>query len=160
MTFEELQKIIIKNKIPTNVRLESDSGWECDPTDMNGVYYNKDTNTIVFTQNIKYGYNHVGFVCLNATEDTYKIDLQIHPLTTSLSYQNIDWLRKNDKKTYFFRLAIDNRIYKITRAVTFGEFFDLLCNKEPLDKIYKYLTSYNLSVFDDVEKLNAFDAKI
>ena len=83
------------------------------------------------------------------------ITMPVNALSPNILYGCI-----NDKKTYFFRLAIDNRIYKITRAVTFGEFFDLLCNKEPLDKVYKYLTSYNLSVFDDVEKLNAFDAKI
>lgn len=28
----------------------SDSGWECFATKMNGIYYNEDTNTIVFTQ--------------------------------------------------------------------------------------------------------------
>ena len=50
MTFEKLQQIINKNKIPPNVTLMSDSGWECDPTHMDGIYYNKDKNIIVFTQ--------------------------------------------------------------------------------------------------------------
>ena len=50
MTYEQLSNIIINNNIPTNVRLMSDSGWECDPTDMDGVYYNKKNNIIVFTQ--------------------------------------------------------------------------------------------------------------
>lgn len=52
MTFEKLEKIIRNNDIPKNVILESDSGWECNATVMNGVYYNEKENTIVFTQNI------------------------------------------------------------------------------------------------------------
>lgn len=52
MTFDILQKIIKKNNIPLNVHLVSDSGWECDATEMNGVYYNKAENKIVFTQKI------------------------------------------------------------------------------------------------------------
>ena len=50
MTYEQLSNIIINNNIPTNVRLMSDSGWECDPTDMNGIYYNRKNNIMVFTQ--------------------------------------------------------------------------------------------------------------
>ena len=50
MTFEKLTELINKNNIPDNVRLESDSGWECDATNMDGVYYNKTENVIVFTQ--------------------------------------------------------------------------------------------------------------
>ena len=45
-----LQKIIKENNIPSNVHLTSDSGWECDATEMNGVYYNEAKNEIVFTQ--------------------------------------------------------------------------------------------------------------
>ena len=51
MTFDILQKIIKENNIPSNVHLTSDSGWECDATEMNGVYYNEAENEIVFTQN-------------------------------------------------------------------------------------------------------------
>lgn len=50
MTFEQLNKIIKENNIPENVHLLSDSGWECDATEMDGVYYNKKKNVIVFTQ--------------------------------------------------------------------------------------------------------------
>lgn len=52
MTFETLNKIINKYNIPKNVRLMSDSGWECDATDMDGVFYNKDKNIIIFTQGL------------------------------------------------------------------------------------------------------------
>lgn len=50
MTFAELNKIIEENHIPHDVKLMSDSGWECSATDMNGVYYNRERNEIVFTQ--------------------------------------------------------------------------------------------------------------
>lgn len=52
MTYEELENIIIQNDIPKNVLLLSDSGWECDATDMDGVYYDEEENTLIFTQHI------------------------------------------------------------------------------------------------------------
>ena len=54
MTFKKLKQIFIENNIPENVILKSDSGWECDPTDMDGVYYNKEDNIVVFTQGYEY----------------------------------------------------------------------------------------------------------
>ena len=50
MTFQELNKLVKDNNIPYDVKLLSDSGWECDATDMDGVYYNSESNIIVFTQ--------------------------------------------------------------------------------------------------------------
>lgn len=50
MTVKELQKIIKDNNIPENCVLQSDSGWECDATEMDGVFYNEQKNVIVFTQ--------------------------------------------------------------------------------------------------------------
>lgn len=50
MRFNQLQEIIKKNNIPENVLLRSDSGWECDATEMDGAYYNQMKNEIVFTQ--------------------------------------------------------------------------------------------------------------
>jgi len=50
MTFDQLEKIIKENNIPSNVKLQSDSEWECGPTEMDGVYYNKKENTMYFTQ--------------------------------------------------------------------------------------------------------------
>lgn len=52
MTVGELFNILKQNDIPNNAVLMSDSGWECWASDMDGVYYNKLTNTVVFTQNI------------------------------------------------------------------------------------------------------------
>ena len=37
MTMELLTKIVEDNNIPSDVHFMSDSGWECDPTEMDGV---------------------------------------------------------------------------------------------------------------------------
>lgn len=50
MKLKELYEIIKKNSIPEDAILLSDSGWECSATDMDGIYYNKKENIIVFTQ--------------------------------------------------------------------------------------------------------------
>lgn len=55
MTFSKLETLIKKYNIPKNVVLMSDSGWECWETDMNGVYYSKKLNTIIFTQDFDIG---------------------------------------------------------------------------------------------------------
>ena len=52
MKLNTLLKLINKHNIPDDVLLRSDSGWECDATDMDGVYYNRKLNVIVFTQYI------------------------------------------------------------------------------------------------------------
>ena len=50
MTFEKLAILVEEHNIPKDVILESDSGWECGPTDVNGVYYSAKQNKIMFTQ--------------------------------------------------------------------------------------------------------------
>ena len=50
MKLNKLLELINKHNIPDDVLLRSDSGWECDATDMNGVYYNRKLNVIVFAQ--------------------------------------------------------------------------------------------------------------
>ena len=50
MKLNTLLELINKHNIPKDVLLQSDSGWECDATDMDGVYYNRKLNVIVFTQ--------------------------------------------------------------------------------------------------------------
>lgn len=54
LTFEILFKIITQYNIPHNVHLMSDSGWECDATDMMGIFYNEEDNILVFTQDFDY----------------------------------------------------------------------------------------------------------
>ena len=50
MKLNNLLKLIDKHNSPDDVLLRSDSGWECDATDMDAVYYNRKLNVIVFTQ--------------------------------------------------------------------------------------------------------------
>lgn len=50
MTLAKLKELCQQNNIPDDVELLSDSGWECGETDMDGVWYSKEANCIVFTQ--------------------------------------------------------------------------------------------------------------
>lgn len=59
MTLQKLNELCVRHNIPKDVKLLSDSGWECGDTEMDGVYYCKRSNVIVFTQgssNFDYGY--------------------------------------------------------------------------------------------------------
>lgn len=59
MTYEILSKIIEENSIPKAVKLMSDSGCEYDATEMNGVWYNREENTLIFTQDgCQYDYHY------------------------------------------------------------------------------------------------------
>ena len=51
MTIGELTKIVKDHNIPADATMLSDSKWECSPTDMDGIYYNKKYNELMFTQN-------------------------------------------------------------------------------------------------------------
>lgn len=50
MKFYELVELFDKFGVSEDVKLKSDSGWECSATEMNGVFYNEKENLIVFTQ--------------------------------------------------------------------------------------------------------------
>lgn len=50
MTFEKLQRIIEENNIPHDVQLQSDSGWKCCETEMDGVYYDSKERRLIFTR--------------------------------------------------------------------------------------------------------------
>ena len=52
MTAGELTNIFKQNNIPNDAILKSASVWECGATNMDGVYYNKLKNVVVFTQEI------------------------------------------------------------------------------------------------------------
>lgn len=52
MLFNKLKEIIDDNSIPYDVELLSDSGWECNETEIGSIYYNKEDNTIVLKQAI------------------------------------------------------------------------------------------------------------
>lgn len=54
MTYKQLTDIIKTHNISEDVHLVSDSGWECYDTEMDGVWYYAEKNTIIFTQGGKY----------------------------------------------------------------------------------------------------------
>lgn len=60
MKLSKLLSLLNKHNIPLNADIQSDSGWECDATDVDGVYYNQVTNTIVLTQDIDVGDAYYG----------------------------------------------------------------------------------------------------
>ena len=70
MTFELLAKIMAQNSVPSDVKLMSDSGWECDATEMDGIFFNRKENILVFTQcnelsqNGKTDYSSADWECL------------------------------------------------------------------------------------------------
>ena len=66
MTIGKLNEIIKKHNIPDNVVLQSDSGWECCETPMDGVWYSKELNTIVFTPNSEYDEEYIGKGWMNS----------------------------------------------------------------------------------------------
>lgn len=86
MTFAELNKIIEDNNIPHDVKLMSDSGWECSATDMDGVYYNREKNEIVFTQSTK----------MIDWDDGKIIDEPYGDGYVALTHCLVSWERKND----------------------------------------------------------------
>ena len=68
MTVEIFKHILKENNIPNDARLMSNSGWECNATDMDGVYYHRKTNTIVFTQ----GFGNLDYEDSNEWEKLYQ----------------------------------------------------------------------------------------
>ena len=52
MTASKLISILAT--LPENSTVVSNSGWECDPTDIGGIYYCKETNEIHLTQGGNY----------------------------------------------------------------------------------------------------------
>lgn len=52
--------------IPNDATIMSDSGWECDPTDTDGVWYDDENNIVYLTQgdtiyNDEYDYDDYGY---------------------------------------------------------------------------------------------------
>lgn len=88
MTMEFLEWIIEEYNIPKDVHFMSDSGWECDPTEMNGVFYNRQSNTIIFTQS---GTSDRGYEKSEEWEILYAPDLikieglEVYPVTSLAS---------------------------------------------------------------------------
>lgn len=67
MTLGEVKRIFEQNNIPDSAKLMSDSGWECDATDMDGIFYSRAKNVVVFTQDYNNrDYSAPAWECLRA----------------------------------------------------------------------------------------------
>lgn len=92
MTMEILSKIIEENNIPKDVHFISDSGWECDATEMDGVFYNRKSNTIVFTQGActERDYEQSDEWEILYAPELIKInELEVYPVTNPVSYDGM-----------------------------------------------------------------------
>lgn len=100
MTLDILNKVIKENNIPKDVHLLSDSGWECDPTEMDGIFYHRGSNTIVFTQrgtNSKYEQSDEWEILYDP--ELKKLEgLEVYPVTTSRDYDVTEAFKKAIKK--------------------------------------------------------------
>lgn len=54
MTFNKVNEILKEAGVPGDAKFMSNSRWECCATDMDGIYYSKEENTVIFTQGSKY----------------------------------------------------------------------------------------------------------
>lgn len=89
MTMELLCKIIEENNIPRDVHFVSDSGWECEPTEMDGVFYHWKNNTIVFTQGVcsEREYEQAEEWEILYAPDLIKLDgLEVYPTYSPMAY--------------------------------------------------------------------------
>lgn len=51
MNVNILISFLIRNDIPLDAEIMTDSGWECDATEVDMIYYNSKTNVVVLTRN-------------------------------------------------------------------------------------------------------------
>ena len=108
MTMELLEQIIEENNIPKNVNFMSDSGWECNPTEMNGVlFYNRQSNTIISTQS---GTSDREYEASEDWEILYDPDLikveglEVYPVTSVASGRITEDFKKAIKEAGDFEL--------------------------------------------------------
>lgn len=62
ITWSELKKLLEDKQLPSDVRVYSDSRWECGPTGVFGIYYNPFLQVLVLTQEDVPDYEEKGWV--------------------------------------------------------------------------------------------------
>lgn len=97
MTMEILCRIIEENNIPKNVHFMSDSGWEGGPTEMDGLYYHRESNTIVFTQGDSSQQASDGWEILYMPELIKLEELEVYPADSVASYGVTEAFKKEIK---------------------------------------------------------------
>ena len=75
MTINLLNQLIKDNNISKDVKLLSDSGWECSETEIGGVWYSEEYNVIIFTQDYvtRYIYKYNECRCLYRENNKEKL---------------------------------------------------------------------------------------
>jgi len=101
MTYKELSELIKEYDIPEDVKLKSDSGWEVDATDMDGVFHNPDKNLIVFT------------MCPEDTRRGYYdkapwVKLESWKVKAKATYAEYE-----EETTYFNAYKVDDELYVV-----------------------------------------------
>jgi len=76
MKIKELTTYLSTEIYNNNPIILSDSGWECDPTDINGIYYSKKANVLIFTQG--YDYHFDDFTLDVIQDDINNYNLRFH----------------------------------------------------------------------------------
>ena len=80
MKVKDFLEVLKEHNIPEDVKILSDSGWECGATDIEAVYYNKEKNFIVLVQssNAKPQY-HIGEYLIYADKKIIDNDFTFVP---------------------------------------------------------------------------------
>lgn len=168
MTLEKLLQIYQVDDIPMDAALESDSGWECGPTNMDGVYYNPDESRVIFTQGIGSEYDY----CEPEWKILFKIPSEFYKNINSILYVDDDImlspmsnnnyietqfkyeLKKNNEFELYYGVKESEERYKeisLNRPLFWGVF----ANKEE-ERYYKERIGYIGLNYDD----NDFDIEI
>ena len=100
MTMELLCRIIEENNIPKDVHFISNSEWECDATEMDGLHYNRESNTIVFTQDgDNRDYEKSDKWEILYTPNLIKFEgIEVHPCFDTITYDFTNIFRKELKE--------------------------------------------------------------
>ena len=140
MTMELLEHILEENNIPKDVHFMSDSGWECDAAEMDGIFYNRKSNTIIFAQS---GASERGYEESEEWEILYDPDLikveelEVYPVSSLMTfgitkefkkalkaagdfeqYYGIKETEENESEKYE-KILVNKKIYFIIKNIYF-----------------------------------------
>ncbi|MDO4875992.1 MAG: hypothetical protein Q3987_01270 [Oscillospiraceae bacterium] len=123
MTLKEFNELMKANNVPEDTVLMCHSEYDMRPVLLKGVYFREFDNTLLVSQENRHGYDEdVGFVGLNPN---YFITTKLSKGRHFLCFEEIDYLRKNDKNRYHF--VIDQYEETIDlEDCTFAEFFSYI----------------------------------
>ena len=123
MTVKEFNEILKANNIPEETVLMCHSDFDRGPVLVKGLFYREFDNTLIAYQENWHGYcGDVGYVGLNPD---YFITTRLSKGQHNLCYEEIDYLRKNDKNRYHFLVEYTEDPIELEDC-TFAEFFSYI----------------------------------